>query len=88
MKRRLKKGGEVISTSYWKRGDLDNENMVYGPINKITFQEVRLALGKMKSGKAMNASGVVIEMLVAAGDVGVQWMIDMQCHCTGRKGTE
>jgi len=21
----------------WKRDDLDNDNMVYGPINKITF---------------------------------------------------
>jgi len=58
--------------------------MVYGPINKITFQEVRLALWKMKCGKAMGPSGVV-EMLVAAGDVGVQWMVDL-CNAIVQEG--
>ena len=35
-----------------RRDDLDNDNIVYGPIKGITFQEVRWALGKMKNGKA------------------------------------
>src|SRR5580698_8951249 len=59
--------------------------MVCGPINRITFQGVRLALGKMKSGKAMDPSGVVIEMLTAAGDVGVQWMVDL-CNAVVKEG--
>ena len=46
--------------------------MVYGPINRITLQEIRLALEKMKSGKGMDPSGVVVKMFVAAGDVDVQ----------------
>ena len=55
-------------------------------MKEITFQEVRLALGKMKSGKAMGPSGVVVvEMLVAAGDVGVQWMVDL-CNAIVREG--
>ena len=64
-----------------ERGNLANDNTVYGPMKEITFQEVRLVLGKKKSGKAMGPSGVVVEMLTAAGDVGVgdwpQWVIDL-----------
>ena len=69
----------------WKRDDLDNDNMVYGPMKEITFHEVKLALGKMKSGKAMGPSGVVLEILAAAGDVGVQWMVDL-CNAVVREG--
>ena len=39
--------------------------------------KLRLALRKMKSGKAMGPSGVIVEMLAAAGDVGVPWMVDL-----------
>ena len=39
----------------------------------------------MKSGKAMGPSGVVVEMFVAAGDVGVQWMVDL-CNAIVQEG--
>ena len=39
----------------------------------------------MKSGKAIGPSGVVVEMLVAAGDVGVQWMVDL-CNAIVQEG--
>src|SRR5579862_2049830 len=58
--------------------------MVFRPIKEISFRDVRLALGKMKSGKAMGPSGV-IEMLTAAGDVGVQWMVDL-CNVVVKEG--
>src|SRR5450755_4167646 len=39
----------------------------------------------MKSEKAAGPSGVVAEMLKAAGDVGVQWMTDL-CNAVVREG--
>jgi len=58
----------------WDRNALDAANTVSGPIEEITCQEVKLAIEKMKNGKAAGPSGVVAEMLKAAGDIGIQWM--------------
>src|SRR5271155_4952879 len=52
-------------------------NMVSGPIEKFSCQEVREATRKMKSGKAAGPSGVVAEMIKAAGEVCIQWMTDL-----------
>src|SRR5207245_3229491 len=51
--------------------------VVSGPIGKITCQEVRVALEDMKSGKASGPSGVVTEMLKAAGEIVIEWMTDL-----------
>src|SRR5207253_7335799 len=61
----------------WDRGSFGVEKVVSGPIWKITSQEVRVALEDMKSGKASGPSGVVTEMLKAAGEIVIEWMTDL-----------
>src|SRR6266516_7436514 len=43
----------------------------------ISVVEVRLAIFKAKSGKAAGPSGVATDMLKAAGEAGVKWVIDI-----------
>ena len=50
---------------------------VEGECCPIMHTEVAKALKAMKDGKAAGPSGMVAEMLKAAGDVGVQWMTDL-----------
>ena len=69
----------------WDRNGLETANTVSGPIEEITCQEVKCAIGKMKNGKAAGPSGVVEEMLKAAGDIGVQWVADL-CNAVLREG--
>jgi hypothetical protein len=69
----------------WDRNSPSPVNVVSGPAEEITCQEVNFATGKMKSDKAAGPSGVVVEMLWLAGDVGVQWMTDL-CNAVVREG--
>ena len=39
---------------------------------------MKAAIAKAKDGKAPGPTGVVAEMLKAAGDVGIQWICAMQ----------
>ena len=48
-----------------------------GPECIVTREEVVSALRKMRNGKAAGQSGVVNEMLRAAGDIGVDWLTDL-----------
>ena len=52
----------------WDRASLDEEPAVSGPGEVITYQEVREAMAKMKCGKAAGPSGLITEMLKAAGE--------------------
>jgi hypothetical protein len=61
----------------WDRASLDKEQAVSGPGEVITCQEVREAMAKVKSGKAAGPSGLVAEMLKAAGEIGVQLLTDL-----------
>jgi len=56
----------------WDSNGIKTANVVSGPIDRITYEEVKLAISKMKEGKAVGPSGVVTEMLKAAGDSGIQ----------------
>ena len=47
--------------------------------------EVEAAIGKMKLGKAAGPSGVVADMLKAAGDDGTRWMTEL-CNAVVREG--
>src|SRR5437867_3782935 len=51
----------------------------------ISVYEVRLAIGKAKSGKAAGPSGVAADMLKAAGEAGVRWVTDI-CNEVVRSG--
>ena len=58
---------------------------VFGPGEKISEEEVEAAIGKMKLGKAGGPSGVVADMLKAAGDEGTRWMTEL-CNTVVRDG--
>ena len=61
----------------WDRETLDECRMMPGPILNISEAEVTAALNEMKVGKASGPSGVVTEMLKAAGGIGICWMTDL-----------
>ena len=61
----------------WDRNSLETVDEMSGPRESITTNEVRLAIAKMKDGKAAGPSGVLSEMLKAAGEPGVQWVTDL-----------
>ena len=52
----------------WNSDTLTDEPPVQGPPPYITVEMVTAALGHMKAGKAAGPSGIVIEMIQAAGD--------------------
>ena len=65
---------------------------IYGVITKtfnnnnvrpVCGEEVGAAIGKMKLGKAGGPSGVVADMLKAAGDEGTRWMTEL-CNAVVR----
>ena len=47
---------------------MSEEGPVEGPAIKITSEMVSKAISKMKSGEAAGPSGIIIEMINAAGD--------------------
>ena len=61
----------------WDRNALPCSDMVCGPCEIITPEEVKVAIGEMKIAKAAGPSGVASEMLKAAGEDGIMWMVDL-----------
>ena len=59
-----------------------------GECEEITVEEVKEAVKKSKTGKAPGPSGVLGEMLKAAGDVGIQWIHDRLVQCSGIGGKD
>ena len=60
----------------WDPVHLSNEPLV-GPPIPITFDMVKKAISKMKSGKAAGPSGIVVEMIKATGDTGATMIRDL-----------
>ena len=54
----------------WDPDHLSNEQRLEGPPIPITIDMVKKAISKMKSVKAAGPSGIVVEMIKAAGDTG------------------
>ena len=52
-------------------------NVVEGPIEKVSREEIVKALRMMKQGKAAGPSEVRTEMVVASGEIGIQVMIEL-----------
>ena len=69
----------------WDREGLTEVKPVCGPAEKISEVEVDAAIDKMKLGKAAGPSGVVADMLKAAGDDGTRWMTEL-CNAVVRDG--
>ena len=64
----------------WSRDSLQSVESVCGPCERISTEEVRSAIKKMKNNKAAGPSGVVADMLKAAGDVGTMWVTEVYNH--------
>ena len=58
----------------WNKNSLEPVNAVSGPEERISTNEVRAAIAKMKIGKAGGPSGVVAEVLKAAGEAALLWV--------------
>ena len=62
----------------WDPNHLSDESTVEGPPIPITIDMVRKAISQMKAGKAPGQSGIVVEMIRAAGDTGASIIRDWQ----------
>ena len=69
----------------WNRDALTEVGAVSGSCEEISFEEVRAAVKIMKNNKAAGLTGVVTDMLKAAGDAGSIWAMDV-CNSVVKKG--
>ena len=61
----------------WAPDDLSNEPPLEDPPIPITIDMVKKAISKIESGKAAGPSGIVVEMIKAAGDTGATMIRDL-----------
>ena len=61
----------------WDPNHLSDESPVEGPPIPITIDMVKKAISQMKAGKAPGPSGIVVEMIRAAGDMGASMIHDL-----------
>ena len=61
----------------WDPNHLSDESPVEGPPIPITIDMVNKAISQMKAGKAPGPSGIVVEMIRAAGDMGASMIRDL-----------
>ena len=61
----------------WDPNHLSDESPVEGPPIPITIDMVKKAISQMKAGKAPCPSGIVVEMIRAAGDMGASMIRDL-----------
>ena len=54
----------------WDPDHLSYQPPAEGPPIPITIDMVKKAISKMKTGKALGPSGIMVEMILAAGDMG------------------
>ena len=70
----------------WDPKDLSYQPPVEGPPIPITIDMVKKAISQMKAGKAPGPSGIVVEMIQAAGDMGASMIRDLAAAiiCDGK----
>ena len=61
----------------WDPNHLSDESPEEGPPIPITIDMVKKAISQMKAGKAPGPSGIVVEMIRAAGDMGASMICDL-----------
>ena len=62
----------------WDLNHLSDESPVEGLPIPITIDMVKKAISQMKAGKAPGPSGIVVEMIRAAGDMGASMIRDLE----------
>ena len=61
----------------WDPDHLSYQPPVKGPPSPITIDMVKKAISEMKAGKATGPSGIVVEMIRAASDMGASMIRDL-----------
>ena len=61
----------------WEGNHLSDESPVEEPPIPITTDLIKKAISQMKAGKAPGPSGIVVEMIKAAGDTGASMIHDL-----------
>ena len=61
----------------WDPNHLSDESPVEGLPIPITIDMAKKAISQMKAGKAPGPSGIVVEMIIAAGDMGTSMIPDL-----------
>ena len=61
----------------WDPNHLSEESPVKGPPIPITIDMVKKAITQMKAGKAPGPSGIVVELINSAGDMGASMIRDL-----------
>ena len=68
------------------RGMLEDVHPILGPVENIYREEVKEAIQKMKSNKASGPTGVVIEMIKALDEEGIEWVWKLLKTCWEEEG--
>ena len=77
-KARLEDYQRLLNAEFdWDPNHLSDESPVEGPPIPITIDMVQKAISQMKVGKAPGPSGIIVEMIRAAGDMGTSMIGDL-----------
>ena len=60
-----------------EQDQITDMDVIEGPIEKVTGEEVMTALRKMKSGKATGPMTVDSKMIIASGDTGIEVIVEL-----------
>ena len=52
-------------------------DLVEGPVERVSREEVVKALGKMKAGKAAGPMEVGVEIIAVSGEIGIDVMVEL-----------
>ena len=69
----------------WDKSTLTEVDVLSGPSERISEEEVRRAVAKMKCNKAPGPSGVVADMLKSAGETCLPWVTEV-CNAIVQEG--
>ena len=61
-------------------------DLVEGPVERVSREEVVKTLEKMKAGKAPGPSEVSVEMIAASGEIGIDVMVELCQNVLGGRG--
>ena len=77
---------EKIMNEENKCDHMVENDVVEGPVEKVARNEIVEAMQRMKSGKAIRPSEVIVEMIVASGEIGVKVMMELCQHVLDGRG--
>ena len=86
IKKRWKDYFEELLNVENDRGMLVEAHPILGPVENINKEEVMEAIQKMKNSKASGPTGVVIEMIKALEEEGIEWVWKLLKTCWKEEG--